>query len=115
MKRKSQKGSAMRYSELSHERQNTDLAEPLASKSWWRCTDKKFIDFAKNGVFQQYQPTPDLMILCGKRSQREYCYYSVNLYAAAGGKTGHPCKLQRRQNAHGSSRDKSAVCTLGYC
>ena len=42
----------MRRSELPHERQKTNLAEPLASKSWLRRTDKKFIDFTKNRVFQ---------------------------------------------------------------
>lgn len=46
----------MRHSELTHERQKTHLAEPLASKSWLRLTNKNFADFAKNGVFQQYQP-----------------------------------------------------------
>ena len=56
MIRKSQMRSAMRRSELPHERQKTNLAEPLASKSWLRRTGKNFIDSAKNGVFQQYQP-----------------------------------------------------------
>jgi hypothetical protein len=46
----------MRRSELPHERQKADLAEPLASKSWWRRTDKKFTDLAKNGVFQHNPP-----------------------------------------------------------
>jgi len=46
----------MRRSELAHERQKTNLAEPLASKSWLRRTDKNFADFAKIRVFQQYQP-----------------------------------------------------------
>ena len=49
---KSQMRSVMRRSELAHERQKTNLAEPLVSKSWLRCTDKNFADFAKNGVFQ---------------------------------------------------------------
>jgi hypothetical protein len=47
----------MRRSELPHERQKTNLAEPLAPKGWLRRTDKKFIDFAKNRVFQHNQPT----------------------------------------------------------
>jgi len=46
----------MRRSELAHERQKTNLAERLVSKSWLRCTDKNFADFAKNGVFQHNQP-----------------------------------------------------------
>ena len=46
----------MRRSELRHERQKTNLADPLASKSWSRCTNKKFTDFAKNGVFQHNPP-----------------------------------------------------------
>lgn len=53
--RKSQMRSAMRRSELPHERQKTNLTEPLGSKSWLRRTDKNFTDFAKNGVFQQYR------------------------------------------------------------
>jgi hypothetical protein len=54
---KSQVISAMRRSELPHERQKTNLAELLASKSWSRRTGKNFTDFAKNGVFQHNQPT----------------------------------------------------------
>ena len=53
---KSQMRSVMRRSELAHERQKTNLAEPLVSKSWLRCTDKNFADFAKNGVFQHNPP-----------------------------------------------------------
>ena len=45
----------MSRSELPHERQKANLAEPLASESWWRPKDKNFTDFAKNGVFQQYR------------------------------------------------------------
>jgi len=45
----------MRRSELPHEQKKTNLAEPLASKSWPRCTGKNFSDFVKNGVFQQYR------------------------------------------------------------
>ncbi len=52
---KSQMRFAMRRSELPHERQKANLAEPLALKNWSRCTDKIFTDFAKNGVFQQYR------------------------------------------------------------
>ncbi len=47
---------AMRRSELPNKRQKSNLAEPLASKSWSRCTGKKFTDLVKIGVFQQYQP-----------------------------------------------------------
>jgi len=53
---KSQVISAMRRSELPHERQKTNLAELLASKSWSRRTGKNFTDFAKNGVFQHNPP-----------------------------------------------------------
>ena len=53
---KSQMRFSMRRSELPHERQKSNLAEPLASKSWSRCTGKKFTEFVKNGVFQQYPP-----------------------------------------------------------
>ena len=42
----------MRRSELAHERQKTNLAEPLASKSWLRRTAKNLVNFAKNGFFQ---------------------------------------------------------------
>lgn len=52
---KSQMRSATRRSELGYEWQKTNLAEPLASKSWLRRTGKNFADFAKNGVFQQYR------------------------------------------------------------
>jgi hypothetical protein len=45
----------MRRSELLHEPQKANLVEPLALKSWSRCTGKNFTDFAKNGVFQQYR------------------------------------------------------------
>ena len=48
----------MRRRELSHKRQKTNFAEPLVSKSWLRRADKNFTDFAKNRVFQQYQPNP---------------------------------------------------------
>jgi hypothetical protein len=54
---KSRMRSAIRRSELPHERQKTNLAEPLASKCWSRCTDENLSDFAKNGVFQQYRLT----------------------------------------------------------
>ena len=53
---KSQMRFAMRRRELSHKRQKTNFAEPLVSKSWLRRADKNFTDFAKNRVFQQYQP-----------------------------------------------------------
>jgi hypothetical protein len=53
----------MRRGELAHERQKTNLAEPLVSKSWLRCTDKNFADFAKNGVFQHNRRIAD--IRCG--------------------------------------------------
>lgn len=53
---KSQMRFAMRRNDLPHEPQKANLAEPLALKSWSRCTDKNFTDFAKNGVFQQYRP-----------------------------------------------------------
>ncbi|WP_233493346.1 hypothetical protein [Ruegeria atlantica] len=43
---------AMRRSELPHAQQKTNLAEPLALKSWSGCTDRKITDFVKNGVFQ---------------------------------------------------------------
>jgi len=46
---------AIRRSDLPHEPQKANLAEPLALNSWSRCTDKNFTDFAKNGVFQQYR------------------------------------------------------------
>lgn len=46
---------AMRRSELPHERHKASLAEPLAVKSWSRCTDKNLTDSAKNGVFQRYR------------------------------------------------------------
>ena len=59
---KSQMRSVMRRSEMAHERQKTNLAEPLVSKSWLRCTDKNFADFAKNGVFQHNQPK--ILIFC---------------------------------------------------
>ena len=55
---KSQMRSVMRRSDLAHERQKTNLAEPLVSKSWLRCTDKNFADFAKTGVFQHNAPFP---------------------------------------------------------
>ncbi|MDU9006878.1 hypothetical protein [Sedimentitalea todarodis] len=54
----------MRRSELAHERQKTNLAEPLVSKSWLRCTDKNFADFAKNGVFQHNPPITQAMLNC---------------------------------------------------
>jgi len=50
----------MRRSELPHEQKKTNLAEPLASKSWPRCTGKNFSDFVKNGVFQQYRLQADM-------------------------------------------------------
>jgi hypothetical protein len=56
VKPKSQMRSAIRRSELAHERQKANLAEPLASNISSRGTDKNFADFAKNGVFQQNQP-----------------------------------------------------------
>lgn len=46
----------MRRSELAHERQEANLAEPLASKSWLRRTGKNFAANSKNGVFQHNQP-----------------------------------------------------------
>ena len=52
---KSQIRFAIRHSELPHERQKANLAEPLVLKIWTRCTDKNLTDFAKNGVFQQYR------------------------------------------------------------
>ncbi|MEO1139312.1 MAG: hypothetical protein AAFW87_07640 [Pseudomonadota bacterium] len=52
----------MRRSELPNKRQKSNLAEPLVSKSWSRCTGKKFTDFVKNGVFQQYQPKEEVLI-----------------------------------------------------
>lgn len=52
---KSQMRFAMTHSEQPHERQKANLAEPLASKTWSRCTDKNLTDFVKNGVFQQYR------------------------------------------------------------
>jgi len=61
----------MRRGELAHERQKTNLAEPLVSKSWLRCTDKNFADFAKNGVFQHNRRIADIRcglhggLLCG--------------------------------------------------
>lgn len=55
---KSQMRFAMRRSELLNERQKANLAEPLALKRWSRCTDKRFTDFANNGVFQQYRLFP---------------------------------------------------------
>ena len=57
---KSQMRFTMRLSELSHERQKANLAEPLASENWSHCTNKNSTDFAKNGVFQQYGRIPDL-------------------------------------------------------
>jgi hypothetical protein len=52
---KGQMRIAIRRSELPHEPQETNLAEPLTAKGWLRCTDRNFTDFAKNGVFQQYR------------------------------------------------------------
>ena len=60
---KSQMRPVMRRGELAHERQKTNLAEPLVSKSWLRCTDKNFADFAKNGVFQHNGRKAD--VRCG--------------------------------------------------
>ena len=60
---KSQMRSVMRRSELAHERQKTNLAEPLVSKSWLRCTDKNFADLAKNGIFQHNRLTAGLRLL----------------------------------------------------
>ena len=57
----------MRRSELAHERQKTNLAEPLVSKSWLRCTDKNFADFAKNGVFQHNRHTAAVRCKLSKR------------------------------------------------
>ena len=73
----------MRRSELPHERQKTNLAEPLASKSWLRRTGKNFIDSAKNGVFQQYQPDSVIANSCCARSQSEKCGMSEKVRAAA--------------------------------
>jgi hypothetical protein len=42
----------MKHNELPHEQQKTNLAEPLASNSWSRCTGINFTDFVINGVFQ---------------------------------------------------------------
>jgi hypothetical protein len=58
----------VRRSELPHERQKANLAEPLASKSWSRCTNKKFADFTKNGVFQQYRREAE--VRCGRERNR---------------------------------------------
>lgn len=49
--------SFMRRSELAHERQETNLAEPLATKSWSPCAARYFIDRVKTGVFQHKQST----------------------------------------------------------
>jgi hypothetical protein len=55
-------------SELPHERQKANLAEPLVLKIWSRCTDKNLTDFAKNGVFQHYQPNLTDAAYCMKDS-----------------------------------------------
>ncbi|MEP3557994.1 MAG: hypothetical protein ABJN03_15910 [Ascidiaceihabitans sp.] len=72
----------MRRSELPHDRQKSNLAEPLASKSWSRCTGKKFTDFVKNGVFQQYQPIAEVAISRCVRSQQRFFRSGERFYAA---------------------------------
>ena len=52
--------SFMRCSELAHERQKTNLAEPLTTKSWSACTAGYFIDWPKIGVFQHNRLEADL-------------------------------------------------------
>ena len=54
---------------------NGTLAEPLASKCWSRRTDKNFTDFAKNRVFQQYQPKVlnDAWCLNGSGAKGGHC------------------------------------------
>ena len=59
-------GTAMRRSELLHERHKTNLAEPVTSKSWLHGTDKKFIDFAKNRVFQHNRPSTCATLLIAR-------------------------------------------------
>ncbi len=74
---KSQMRSATRRSELGYEWQKTNLAEPLASKSWLRRTGKNFADFAKNGVFQQYR------LLEAIRCDCERCFIRFYMLMAA--------------------------------
>ena len=87
---KSQMGSAIRRSELPHERQKANLAEPLASKSWWRRTDKNFTGFARNGVFQQNRRKPDFR---GRRGFYEVIRARQTLGVRLGSRNSAPAWL----------------------